>query len=84
MDLKKMKFMFNKFKTFTVFQLSSILITSFYIFILILDFTLTVNKKLLFSYYKKIINTSNIFIYFWFIIYFFSSSLWIIIEYTFD
>lgn len=52
-----------EFKTFTVFQLSSILITTFYIFILILDFTLTVNKKLLFSYYKRKLLIPQIFLY---------------------
>jgi hypothetical protein len=52
-----------EFKTFNVFQLSSILITTFYILIIIVDFILTINKKLLYSYYKRKLLIPQIFLY---------------------
>ena len=52
-----------EFKTFNVFQLASILITTFYVFILIIDFILTTNKKLLFKYYRRKLLIPQIILY---------------------
>ena len=62
-DLKDEIYDALEFKTFNVFQLSSILITTFYVIIIIIDFLLTVNKKLLFSYYKRKLLIPQIFLY---------------------
>ena len=52
-----------EFKTFNVLQLASILITTFYVFIIIIDFYMTKNRNLLFEYYRRKLLFPQMFFY---------------------
>lgn len=70
-----------EFKTFNVLQLASILITTFYVFIIILDFYMTKNRNLLFEYYRRKLLFPQMFLYlFGFLITFFSPIFGLIIN----